>query len=136
MNIKIKLAIKECFKVGVAKKVPETATGIFIKCIKFQFNTGMSRENYGMHWELDHVMPILSFNLKDVGLLCNAFNWANDAHYRHYNCTQHPYNHTSSFAMIFRFCEAFRYLILYQSATTKYLDCMVRLHGSQFSIRV
>src|SRR5688572_645664 len=36
---------------------------IFIKWIKFQFEEGMSMENYSSVWEHDHVLPISSFNL-------------------------------------------------------------------------
>src|SRR5688572_9370789 len=38
---------------------------IFTKWIEFQFEEGMSKENYGSVWQYDHVLPISSFNLLD-----------------------------------------------------------------------
>jgi len=49
----------------------------FSKWIKFQFEEGMSMDNYGSAWCHDHVLPISSFNLLDEEELHKAMNWMN-----------------------------------------------------------
>ena len=41
-----------------------------------QFESGMSWDNYG-RWELDHVLPVSSFDLTDKSQLITAMNWLN-----------------------------------------------------------
>jgi hypothetical protein len=50
---------------------------IFAKWIEFQFEEGMTMENYGSVWHYDHVLPISSFNLLDEEELFKAMNWMN-----------------------------------------------------------
>jgi hypothetical protein len=50
---------------------------IFTKWIEFQLEEGMTMENYGSGWHLDHVLPISSFNLLDEEELIKAMNWMN-----------------------------------------------------------
>ena len=50
---------------------------IFTKWIEFQFEEGMTMENYGSVWHHDHVLPISSFNLLDEEELHKAMNWIN-----------------------------------------------------------
>jgi len=49
----------------------------FAKWIKFQFEEGMTIENYGSVWHYDHVLPLSSFNLLDEEELQQAMNWLN-----------------------------------------------------------
>jgi len=49
----------------------------FTKWIQFQFEDGMTMQNYGSAWHLDHVLPISSFNLLDEQELHKAMNWMN-----------------------------------------------------------
>jgi hypothetical protein len=42
-----------------------------------QFEKGMSWENYGVKWDVDHVMPISSFDLTKEEGIKGAFNWLN-----------------------------------------------------------
>ena len=49
----------------------------FSKWIEFQLEEGMTLQNYGSVWHLDHVIPISSFNLLDEEELFKAMNWMN-----------------------------------------------------------
>jgi hypothetical protein len=50
---------------------------MFTKWIDFQLEEGMTKENYGSVWQLDHVIPLSSFNLLDEDELQKAMNWKN-----------------------------------------------------------
>src|SRR5688572_27107022 len=50
---------------------------IFLKWIEYQLEEGMTLENYGSIWHIDHVLPLSSFNLLDEEELYKAMNWAN-----------------------------------------------------------
>jgi hypothetical protein len=45
--------------------------------IQGQFRDGMTWENYGPVWHLDHVRPCAKFNLTDPGQQCICFKWDN-----------------------------------------------------------
>lgn len=45
--------------------------------IRGQFRPGMTWENYGPVWELDHVRPCASFDLKDLEQQKICFRWDN-----------------------------------------------------------
>jgi hypothetical protein len=42
-----------------------------------QFEKGMNWENYGVKWEVDHIMPVSSFDLRSKEGMRGAFNWLN-----------------------------------------------------------
>jgi hypothetical protein len=48
---------------------------ILKKWLTFQFNEGMNWEN--KTWQIDHVVPVSLFNLKDENEQCLAFHWSN-----------------------------------------------------------
>src|SRR5688572_3820429 len=50
---------------------------MFIKWIEYQLEEGMTLQNYGSVWHLDHVIPISSFNLLEEEELFKAMNWKN-----------------------------------------------------------
>ena len=50
---------------------------IFTKWIEYQFEEGMTLQNYGSAWHHDHVLPISSFNVLDEEELQKAMNWVN-----------------------------------------------------------
>ena len=50
---------------------------MFTKWIDFQLEEGMAKENYGTIWQLDHVLPLASFNLLDEEELHKAMIWIN-----------------------------------------------------------
>ena len=49
----------------------------FRKWIDFQLEEGMTKENYGTIWHIDHVLPLASFNLLDEDELQKAMIWIN-----------------------------------------------------------
>lgn len=49
----------------------------------------MNWENYGSLWNIDHIIPISSFDLTNVDEQYNAFNWKNTwALYSNVNCSK------------------------------------------------
>ncbi|MDE2097455.1 MAG: hypothetical protein KGL39_09440 [Patescibacteria group bacterium] len=48
-----------------------------LKWLEYQFTDGMTFENYGVAWEIDHVKPCTSFDLTDVKQQFECFNWKN-----------------------------------------------------------
>lgn len=45
--------------------------------LKFNFKNGMTFENYGSYWHIDHVVPCYTFKLTDDKQLKECFNWTN-----------------------------------------------------------
>lgn len=45
--------------------------------LESQFRPGMTRENYGSVWEIDHIKPCASFNLLDPEQQRTCFHWTN-----------------------------------------------------------
>lgn len=45
--------------------------------LESQFRAGMTRENYGQVWELDHVRPCASFDLSSPSQQRECFGWFN-----------------------------------------------------------
>ena len=45
--------------------------------IQGQFSQGMTWENYGQVWHLDHVIPCASFDLSDPEQQKICFHWSN-----------------------------------------------------------
>lgn len=49
----------------------------FQKWIEFQFYDGMTMENYGKIWHIDHVIPCSKFDLSDKNAIKECFSWKN-----------------------------------------------------------
>jgi hypothetical protein len=49
----------------------------FLSWIEFQFADGMSWNNYGVVWHLDHILPVSKFNLENETEQNVCFGWAN-----------------------------------------------------------
>lgn len=49
----------------------------FLDWMQFQFQDGMTFENYGSEWHVDHVNPCSSFDLTDVDQLKICMKWTN-----------------------------------------------------------
>lgn len=49
----------------------------FKEWIEFQFYDGMNWDNYGSHWEIDHTIPVSSFDLNFKKEIYRCFNWKN-----------------------------------------------------------
>lgn len=64
-------------KAGSAVRDLGCSIGEFRLYIENQFDEGMTWDNYGEVWELDHVMPLNQFDLTDRVELLEACNWLN-----------------------------------------------------------
>ncbi len=51
--------------------------GEFKNWIEYQMNEDMSWENYGVYWEIDHVIPCKSFELSNEDQCHKCFHWSN-----------------------------------------------------------
>lgn len=49
----------------------------FVAFLEAQFKPEMNWENYGTYWNIDHVLPLASFNLQDGRQLRQAFHYSN-----------------------------------------------------------
>jgi 5-methylcytosine-specific restriction endonuclease McrA len=45
--------------------------------LKFNFSNGMTFDNYGTYWHMDHVIPCSLFNLTNHEDINNCFKWTN-----------------------------------------------------------
>ena len=51
--------------------------GEFKNWIEYQMTEDMSWENYGVYWEIDHVIPCKSFELSNEDQCHKCFHWSN-----------------------------------------------------------
>ena len=49
----------------------------FLSWIEFQFEEGMSWNNYGTEWHLDHILPVSKFDMTNETDKKVCFSWAN-----------------------------------------------------------
>lgn len=49
----------------------------FKQWLEFQFDLNMNWNNYGVEWEIDHVIPCASFDLRNEDAQLKCFNWKN-----------------------------------------------------------
>ena len=47
------------------------------KWLEYQFDENMSWDNYGSYWEIDHLVPIDSFDLTNGDEIYECFDWKN-----------------------------------------------------------
>jgi hypothetical protein len=47
------------------------------KWLQFNFKPGMTFDNYGTYWHIDHVVPCYHFDLNDDNQLKKCFHWSN-----------------------------------------------------------
>ena len=66
---------------GTKSELTEKYLGIdiamFKKWIQFQFKDGMTWENQGIYWHIDHVIPVSSFNFNNEEDRYQCNNWIN-----------------------------------------------------------
>lgn len=55
----------------------ECSIDFFKNWIEWQFNSSMTWNNYGTYWNIDHVKPCASFNLKHLDKQKECFSWKN-----------------------------------------------------------
>ena len=49
----------------------------FYNWIEFQFYDGMTWNNYGKYWHIDHTIPVSSFDFENEEQIKKCFNWVN-----------------------------------------------------------
>jgi len=50
---------------------------MFKKWLEFQFHDGMTWQNYGSLWTVDHILPLSAFDFTNEAHQKIAFNWKN-----------------------------------------------------------
>lgn len=60
----------------------ECTPAFFQEWIQFQFYDGMTMENYGPFWHIDHVKPCSAFDLSKQDQVRECFHWSNCRPYR------------------------------------------------------
>lgn len=73
-----------CRKTGTCRK-PRTRTYAYLGCtyheaqrhLEGMFRDGMTWENHGKHWEIDHILPLASFDLTDESQQMIALHFTN-----------------------------------------------------------
>lgn len=67
------------------KRKKKTKTVKYLGCtieqlrfwLEEQFQSGMTWDNYGSEWEIDHIYPISKHKLNNYASILEAFNWTN-----------------------------------------------------------
>ena len=79
----IRVRTNKTFKTQNLRKTNKTfdllgcSHAFFKSCIIDQLYGDMSLDNYGSVWQIDHCLPITSFNLLDENDMKKCFNWMN-----------------------------------------------------------
>jgi len=78
-NLRIRLtqAIKKNFKVGSAVRDLGCSVDFLKQYLESKFLPGMSWDNYGSYWEIDHIFPLSQFNLDDKEQFLKAVHYTN-----------------------------------------------------------
>lgn len=69
--------LKGKHKIGSAIKDLGCDTSELVKHLESQFESGMSWENYGTKWEVDHVLPLANYQLTDRGTYRRLAHYTN-----------------------------------------------------------
>lgn len=78
LSVNCRNKIKKMVKVGYSSFKLVGCTPDFLKeWLRFNFKPGMTFENYGSHWHIDHVVPVYHFKLTDDKQLKECFHWTN-----------------------------------------------------------
>ena len=64
-------------KSGKSKELLGCELDQYRKWLEFTFEEDMTWDNYGSYWHIDHVKPLISFDLSDKEAQHNAFHWTN-----------------------------------------------------------
>lgn len=70
-------ALKANSKAGSAVRDLGCSVDEFKLYIENQFDDGVTWDNYGKIWELDHIQPLRDFDLTDRSQVLEACNWLN-----------------------------------------------------------
>jgi hypothetical protein len=70
MNLLKKNKTRQCKYLGCTNKE-------FGKWLEYCYEDGMSLDNHGKYWHMDHVIPVDKFDLTDADQVMLCFNWKN-----------------------------------------------------------
>ncbi|QIG60114.1 intron encoded hypothetical protein [Dishui Lake large algae virus 1] len=109
-------------KVDNTCKYLDCSIEFFIKWIESQFQDGMSWDNYGTKWELDHVKPCKSFDFNNSDEILLCYKWSN---YQPLWCNDNRMKRDTIYSnMIERHkCKAAMFLTMYDSCTVSAAPC-------------
>jgi hypothetical protein len=83
INFKVAYNLRTRFHSFVSTKGNHTFDVLGVPCdtflnwIEFQFAEGMTWDNYGVDWHLDHILPVSKFILENETDQKICFNWSN-----------------------------------------------------------
>jgi hypothetical protein len=77
LRSRIRLALKECWKSGKTMELLGCSINFFRSYLETAFQPGMTWENYGKIWHVDHRRPCASFDLNKPEQQRECFHWSN-----------------------------------------------------------
>lgn len=77
LRSRLKQAIKHNWKRGSAVKDLGCSISFFKQYIESKFINKMTWKNYGNYWEIDHIIPLCSFDLTNIEQLLKAVHYTN-----------------------------------------------------------
>lgn len=78
MRNRLRSAVKGGYKSGSAVRDLGCSIPEFVTWLEGKFQLGMSWDNYGINgWHVDHVVPLVTFDLTDRGQLLKAVHYTN-----------------------------------------------------------
>ncbi len=77
LRIRLRIAMKRGYKSGSAVRDLGCTIEEFRQHLENHFQDGMTWENHGSYWHIDHTRPLCSFDLEDREQLLQAVHWSN-----------------------------------------------------------
>lgn len=77
LRVRLNCALKGNFKSGSAVDDLGCTIEELRQHLENHFRDGMTWENQGTYWEIDHIRPMISFDLEDREQLLQACHWSN-----------------------------------------------------------
>lgn len=77
LRVRLWHALKRNFKAGSAVRDLGCTIPFFKEYIEKKFNSRMTWKNWGTYWELDHVKPLISFDLTNKKQFIKAVHYTN-----------------------------------------------------------
>jgi hypothetical protein len=77
LRSRVRAALRDSVKHGSSIELLGCGIEEYREYLAGQFKPGMSWENYGRVWHVDHKRPCASFDLRDPGQQRQCFNWSN-----------------------------------------------------------
>lgn len=74
---RIRKSLKNNFKTGKTIELLGCSIEEYIIYLECKFDQNMTWENYGIYWEIDHIIQLHTFDLTDIELQKQAFNFKN-----------------------------------------------------------